>query len=97
MSSETSASIRVQLPPLLRNLMGGERWLTGDGDSIVAVLADLGRKHPSLALHFFDEQGALRHNIAFVHDGAVVRAREATMHAVAPGDELILTTALAGG
>jgi len=97
MSPETLAGIRVQLPPLLRNLMGGERWLTGDGTSIVAVLADLGRKHPSLALHFFDEQGALRHNIAFVHDGAVVRAREATTHAVKPGDELILTTALAGG
>jgi len=97
MSHEASAGIRVQLPPLLRNLMGGERWLTGDGDSIVAVLADLGRKHPSLALHFFDEQGTLRHNIAFVHDGEVVRSREATKHAVRPGDELILTTALAGG
>jgi len=97
MSHEASVGIRVQLPPLLRNLMGGERWLTGDGDSIVAVLADLGRKHPSLALHFFDEQGALRHNIAFVHDGAVIRAREAAAHAVGPGDELILTTALAGG
>ncbi len=90
-------SIRVQLPPLLRGVMGGERWLTGDGDSIVAVLADLGRRHPALALHFFDERGALRHNIAFVHDGAVVRAREAVGHQVAPGDELILTTALAGG
>jgi sulfur carrier protein ThiS len=90
-------SVRVQLPPLLRNVMGGERWLTADGASIAAVLADLGRRHPSLALHFFDEQGAVRHNIAFVHDGAVVRAREAAMHAVSPDDELILTTALAGG
>ena len=92
-----SHEVRVQLPPLLRNLMAGERWLTGEGDSIMAVLADLGRRHPSLALHFFDEQGALRHNIAFVHDGAVIRAREAATHAVAPGDELVLTTALAGG
>jgi hypothetical protein len=97
MSHEASAGIRVQLPPLLRNLMGGERWLTGEGHSIVAVLADLGRKHPSLALHFFDEQGALRCNIAFVHGGAVIRAREAATHTVLPGDELILTTALAGG
>jgi len=97
MSREATANVRVQLPPLLRNLMGGERWLTGDGDSIAAVLADLGRRHPSLALHFFDEQGRIRHNIAFVHDGAVVRAREAAMHPVSPGDELILTNALAGG
>jgi hypothetical protein len=92
-----SYEVRVQLPPLLRNLMGGERWLSGNGESVAAVLADLGRRHPVLALHFFDERGQIRHNIAFVHDGAVVRAREAATHTVAPGDELVLTNALAGG
>jgi hypothetical protein len=92
-----SREVRVQLPPLLRGVMGGERWLDARGDSIAAVLADLGKRHPSLALHFFDEQGRVRHNIAFVHEGAVVRAKEAALHAVSPGDELILTNALAGG
>ena len=90
-------SVRVQLPPLLRNVMGGERWLEADGNSIAAVLGDLGRKHPPLALHFFDEQGAVRHNIVCIHDGRLVRAREAAAYRVKPGDELILTNALAGG
>jgi sulfur carrier protein ThiS len=90
-------SVRVQLPPILRNLMDGERWLEVDGDSVAAALADLGKRHPQLALHLFDEQGAVRHNIVCVHNGTLVRAREAAAHRIQAGDELILTNALAGG
>jgi molybdopterin synthase sulfur carrier subunit len=90
-------SVRVQLPPLLRHVMGGERWLAAEGSSVAAVLSDLGRKHPPLALHFFDEQGAIRHNIVCIHEGTLVRAREAAAYHVKSGDELILTNALAGG
>lgn len=90
-------SVRVQLPPLLRHLMGGERWLEAEGNSVAAVLSDLGRRHPPLALHLFDEQGAVRHNIVCIHEGALVRAREAAAYRVKPDDELILTNALAGG
>jgi len=90
-------TVRVQLPPLLRSIAGGERWLTADGKSIAAALADLGQRHPALALHFFDEQGAIRRNLVFVHDGALVRAREASGYVLNEGDELILTNALAGG
>jgi len=90
-------SVRVQLPPVLRSVMGGERWLEADGDSIAAVLADLAKKHPALGLHFFDEQSAIRRNIVFLHASQLVRAREADTHALKPGDEIVLTNALAGG
>jgi molybdopterin synthase sulfur carrier subunit len=90
-------SVRVQLPPILRNLMGGERWLEAEGRSIAAVLADLGRRHPTLALHFFDEQGAIRHNIVCIHEGTLVRGKDAAAHRIELGDEIILTNALAGG
>ena len=90
-------TVRVQLPPLLRGIAGGERWLTAEGNSIGAALSDLGKRNPALALHFFDERGAIRHNIAFLHGGEVVRAGAAGSHMVQPGDEVILTTALAGG
>jgi len=90
-------SVRVQLPPVLRHVMGGTRWLEADGESVTAVLHDLGRRHPPLALHFFDEQGAVRHNIVCVHEGAVVRARDMKAHALRPDDELVLANALAGG
>lgn len=94
----TSAKpVRVQLPPLLRSVLGGERWLTAEGGSIAAVLSDLAEKYPALGLHLFDERGAIRSNIVFLHDGEMVRAREAQARKLKPGDEVVLTNALAGG
>jgi len=90
-------SVRVQLPPVLRSVMGGERWLEAQGNSIAAVLADLARRHPALGLHFFDEQGAIRRNIVFLHDGEMVRAKDAGARRIGPDDEIVLTNALAGG
>jgi molybdopterin synthase sulfur carrier subunit len=90
-------SVKVQLPPVLRTVCGGARVLDAEGGSIGAVLADLSRNHPSLALHLFDEQGAIRRNIVFLHDGQMIRAREAAARRINPGDEIVLTNALAGG
>lgn len=90
-------SIRVQLPPILRPVMGGERYVSAEGSSIAAVLSDLARRNPALALHLFDERGSIRHNIVFLHDGAMVRAKEAATRQLKPGDEVVITNALAGG
>jgi sulfur carrier protein ThiS len=77
--------------------MGGVRAVDAEGQSIAAVLADLARHHPSISLHLFDESGAIRRNIVFLHDGALVRAAEAKDRRVQSGDEIVLTNALAGG
>lgn len=90
-------SVTVQLPPLLRGLVSGEKWLTADGSSIAAVLTDLAERHPALGLHFFDEQRAVRRNIIFLHGGEVVRAKDVDTRQVTDGDEIVLTNALAGG
>jgi molybdopterin converting factor small subunit len=89
--------VRLQLPPVLRSVMGGERWVSATGATIGEALTDLGGKHPSLGLHLFDEQGAIRRNLVFVHEGTLVRSREAASYRLRDGDELILTNALAGG
>ena len=47
----------MQLPPVLRSVMAGERWLEANGATVSEALRDLSRKHPPLALHFFDERG----------------------------------------
>jgi sulfur carrier protein ThiS len=77
--------------------MGGERYVSAEGSSIAAVLSDLARRNPALALHLFDERGSIRHNIVFLHDGAMVRAKEAATRQLKPGDEVVITNALAGG
>ena len=90
-------TVKVQLPPILRPVMGGERFLTAEGSSIGAVLSDLARRNPALALHFFNESGGIRHNIVFLHGGTMVRAKDADTHRIDPGDEIVITNALAGG
>ncbi len=90
-------SVTVHLPPVLRTVMGGTRSVEARGETIAAVLADLAKAHPALALHLFNEQNDIRRNIVFAHDGTVVRAPQAVTHAVKDGDEIVLTNALAGG
>ena len=77
--------------------MGGSRAVDAEGHSIAAVLADLARCYPAISLHLFDESGAIRRNIVFLHDGMLVRAAEAKDRRVNSGDEIVLTNALAGG
>jgi molybdopterin converting factor small subunit len=90
-------SVRVQLPPVLRAVAGGERIVKAHGGTIGEVLADLTKRNAALALHIFDEAGAIRRNIVFLHDGSAIRARDAHAHPLKPDDELVVTNALAGG
>ncbi len=90
-------SVRVQLPPILRPVMGGKRFVEAEGRSIAAVLECLSKAHPAIGLHLFDESGAIRRNIVFLHAGEAVRAAEAKDRRVRDGDEIVLTNALAGG
>jgi len=90
-------TVRIQLPPVLRAVSGGVRVLDADGSSIAAALTDLAHRYPALKLHLFDEAGAIRHNIVFLHDGQMIRAREANARRLKDGDEVVLTNALAGG
>jgi hypothetical protein len=77
--------------------MGGKRWLAADGDCLESAMRDLASRHPALGLHLFNEQGDIRHNIVFLHAGDLVRGRDAGARKLTPGDEVVLTNALAGG
>ena len=95
--SGSAAPVRVHLPPLLAPVTGGARMLEAEGATIRAVLDDLAARHPALALHLFDEGGAVRRNIICIYKDAVVRAGEIGDQPVAPGEEIVLSNALAGG
>jgi len=90
-------SIRVQLPPVLRSVLGGERYIAGEGATIAEVIGDIAVRYPVLGLHLLDETGAIRRNIVCLHGHDAVRASDAASHAVGDGDEIVLTNALAGG
>ena len=90
-------SVRVHMPPLLRTLTGGARQVSAEGRSVAEVMADLSRRHPTIARHVFDDEGHIRCSIVFLHDGILVRAGEAAAHSVHDGDEIVVTNALSGG
>jgi hypothetical protein len=90
-------SVRVHIPPVLRNLLGGKRTLEAEGATIAAVLLNIARDNPQLALHLFDENGAVRRHVLCIHSATVVRANDFATHAIKNGEEVILANALAGG
>lgn len=93
----TGGSVHVRLPPVLRAVMGGRASLEGAGETVEGVLRVLASEHPALGLHLFDDAGNPRRNIICLHEGSLVRANDFSSWGVRPGDELILTNALAGG
>ena len=90
-------TVRVLIPPVLRNVTGGRRALESDGETLQEVLVNLTREHPALALHLFDERGDVRRHVLCIHDSAAVRPPEFTARRMRDGDEIIITNALAGG
>lgn len=90
-------SVRVSIPPVLRSVSGGRRELEAEGATLRALLEDLSRRHPPLALHLFDEAGAVRRHVLCIHNANAVRPVDFCSHAVRDGDEVIITNALAGG
>jgi len=90
-------TVRVQIPPVLRNAAGGRRAVAAEGATLQDVLLDLARQYPSLALHLFDEQGAVRRHILCLHASDAIRPRDFAARALKHGDEVVITNALAGG
>jgi molybdopterin converting factor small subunit len=89
--------VAVRLPALLAQLTGGARDYEAQGETIAALLVDLAAREPQLGAHLFDEAGAIRRNIQFVHNDAYVRNRDAPSRPLAPGDRLQIMNAVSGG
>lgn len=90
-------TVRVCIPPVLRGVAGGKRELEAEGTTLQELLLNLARRHPPLALHLFDEQGAIRRHILCIHGSSAVRPCDFDSHRVGSGEEVVITNALAGG
>ena len=90
-------TVRVLIPPVLRNVTGGRRAIESQGRTLQEVLVNLTREHPALALHLFDERGDVRRHVLCIHDSSAVRPVDFASRTIRDGDEIIITNALAGG
>ncbi len=89
--------ITVSLPAVLGQLMNGERTFVVDGETVGDALADLVRQRPALALHLFDESGAMRRYVLCFHNEEYVRGAEELSRRVRPGDTITILNSVSGG
>ena len=86
---------KVRIPPTLRNEVGGERELTGEGDTVREVLQDLSGRFPALESQLFEEGGLAPFVNVYV-GGEDVRTLDGLDTRV-NGASVILLPAMAGG
>ena len=91
------ASVTVDLPSMLANVIGGVRHVDAQGTTCKEVLDDTFARHPELKVHIVDEQGALRqHVLCFVNE-VNTRWEAGLDQPVQDGDRLTIMQAVSGG
>ncbi len=85
----------VRIPPMLRDHVGGQRELSGEGETVRQVLEDVTARFPSLRAHLF-EQGELTPFVNVYVGRDDVRTLDGLDTPVS-GSTLILLPAMAGG
>ncbi|MCA9244484.1 MAG: MoaD/ThiS family protein [Phycisphaerales bacterium] len=91
------ARVAIQLPQLLGAMCGDRLRFDIDAATVADAFDRLRREHPQLALHLFDESGALRrHVLCFVNE---VNSRwlDALDEPLVDGAELMFMQAVTGG
>ena len=86
---------KVRIPPTLRNDVGGERELIGEGETVREVLEDLSGRYPALEAQLF-ESGDLAPFVNVYVGGEDVRTLDG-LETQVNGAALILLPAMAGG
>ena len=90
-------SIEVRVPTILRSYTGGEKVVTGAGDTIADLLTDLDARYPGLRARLVTEDGGLHKFVnVYVNDEDVrfLGALDAKLH---DGDTVTILPAVAGG
>lgn len=85
--------MKVLLPAALHSYTGAST-VTAEGETLLALFADLDCRYPGLRFRVVDEQQLLRPNMRIFVNGLGVRALE---HALQPDDFVAVVLALSGG
>ena len=86
---------KVRIPPTLRNEVGGEREVSGAGETVREVLEDVSSRYPALEAQLFDG-GELAPFVNVYLGGEDVRTLDGLDTRV-NGSSVILLPAMAGG
>lgn len=90
-------SVEVRVPTILRSYTGGEKSVTGSGETLAELLADLETRHPGLPGRLVTEDGALHRFVNVYVNDEDVRFLGALEAKLSPGDTVTILPAVAGG
>ena len=90
-------SVRVKLPTQLRAAAGGEAEVAADGTTVGQVLDSVYARHPELRDRLTDDGTALRRFVNVYVAGEDIRFGQGLDTPVAPGAEVQVLPAVAGG
>ncbi len=90
-------SVEVRVPTILRSYTGGQKVVTGAGDTIAELLNDLDRQFPGLRARLVTEDGSLHKFVNVYVNDEDVRFLGALDAKLNDGDSVTVLPAVAGG
>jgi len=90
-------SIEVRVPTILRTFTGGEKAVTGAGDTIADLLTDLDAKFPGFRGRLVTPEGGLHRFVNVYINDEDVRFLGALDAKLKDGDTVTILPAVAGG
>jgi MoaD family protein len=90
-------SIEVRVPTILRSYTGGQKVVTGAGDTIAGLLTDLDAQYPGLRGRLVTEEGVLHKFVNVYINDEDVRFLGALDAKLNDGDTVTVLPAVAGG
>ena len=89
-------AIEVRIPTILRTYTGGEKAVTGEGDTLSAVIDHLEDNHPGIKDRLIEGEDLRRFVNVYVNDEDV-RFTGGLGTSVGDGDQVVVLPAVAGG
>lgn len=87
----------VRIPSLLQRVVGGQRTLTVEGETLAQLFDNIEKQYPGFKNRVLDEEGKLRHFVSvFVNDEDARFLKELDTP-IAQGDVISILPAVAGG
>jgi sulfur-carrier protein len=90
-------AVEVRIPTILRTYTGGEKAVSGSGDTLLALLDDLDSRHSGLKGRLVTEEGALHRFVNVYVNDEDVRFLGGLETSLSDGDSVTVLPAVAGG